>query len=119
MLSVLNNKAMSSLLRGQIYIPKRETPAEGEGENANQAPERKAPEVRQAMPERTNPNSNLKATKDELPGEAERRAGVNASQAQKSRPEPVKVGPKVGRNDPCPCGSGKKFKNCHGRNENI
>ena len=119
MLSVLNNKAMSSLLRGQIYIPKRETPAEGEGENANQTPERKAPEVRQAMPERTNPNSNLKATKDELPGEAERRAGVNASQAQKSRPEPVKVGPKVGRNDPCPCGSGKKFKNCHGRNENI
>ncbi len=29
--------------------------------------------------------------------------------------EPVKVGPKIGRNDPCPCGSGKKFKNCHGK----
>jgi preprotein translocase subunit SecA len=29
--------------------------------------------------------------------------------------EPIKVGPKVGRNDPCPCGSGKKYKNCHGR----
>ena len=29
--------------------------------------------------------------------------------------EPIKVGPKVGRNDPCPCGSGKKFKNCHGK----
>ena len=28
---------------------------------------------------------------------------------------PIKVGPKVGRNDPCPCGSGKKFKNCHGK----
>jgi preprotein translocase subunit SecA len=28
---------------------------------------------------------------------------------------PVKVGPKVGRNDPCPCGSGKKYKNCHGK----
>jgi preprotein translocase subunit SecA len=28
---------------------------------------------------------------------------------------PVKVGPKIGRNDPCPCGSGKKFKNCHGK----
>jgi preprotein translocase subunit SecA len=26
-------------------------------------------------------------------------------------------GPKVGRNDPCPCGSGKKYKNCHGKNE--
>jgi preprotein translocase subunit SecA len=31
------------------------------------------------------------------------------------RQEPVKVGPKVGRNDPCPCGSGKKYKHCHGR----
>jgi preprotein translocase subunit SecA len=29
--------------------------------------------------------------------------------------EPVRVGPKVGRNDPCPCGSGKKFKQCHGK----
>jgi len=29
--------------------------------------------------------------------------------------EPVKVGPKIGRNDLCPCGSGKKFKNCHGK----
>jgi preprotein translocase subunit SecA len=30
---------------------------------------------------------------------------------------PVRVGPKVGRNDPCPCGSGKKYKNCHGQGE--
>ncbi len=29
--------------------------------------------------------------------------------------EPVRVGPKVGRNDPCPCGSGKKYKHCHGK----
>lgn len=29
--------------------------------------------------------------------------------------EPVKVGPKIGRNDPCPCGSGKKYKQCHGK----
>ncbi|TAH04496.1 MAG: preprotein translocase subunit SecA [Sphingobacteriales bacterium] len=29
--------------------------------------------------------------------------------------EPIKVGPKVGRNDACPCGSGKKFKQCHGK----
>ncbi len=28
---------------------------------------------------------------------------------------PIKVAPKVGRNDPCPCGSGKKYKNCHGK----
>lgn len=38
-----------------------------------------------------------------------------ASESEEERkPEPVRVGPKVGRNDPCPCGSGKKFKNCHG-----
>ena len=29
--------------------------------------------------------------------------------------QPIVVGPKVGRNDPCPCGSGKKFKQCHGK----
>jgi preprotein translocase subunit SecA len=29
-------------------------------------------------------------------------------------PAPVRSGPKVGRNDPCPCGSGKKYKACHG-----
>jgi preprotein translocase subunit SecA len=28
---------------------------------------------------------------------------------------PVQAGPKIGRNDPCPCGSGKKYKNCHGQ----
>ena len=32
-----------------------------------------------------------------------------------TKQEPVKVGPKIGRNDACPCGSGKKYKNCHGR----
>ena len=29
-------------------------------------------------------------------------------------PAPLRTGPKVGRNDPCPCGSGKKYKSCHG-----
>lgn len=32
-----------------------------------------------------------------------------------TRPEPRGAGPVVGRNDPCPCGSGKKFKKCHGK----
>jgi preprotein translocase subunit SecA len=32
-----------------------------------------------------------------------------------SKPEPVSVGEKIGRNDPCPCGSGKKYKQCHGK----
>jgi preprotein translocase subunit SecA len=44
-------------------------------------------------------------------GDAEGRPEKPAAKA------PVKAGPKVGRNDPCPCGSGKKFKKCHGASE--
>ena len=40
-------------------------------------------------------------------------AGSEGADAAKR--EPVRAGPKVGRNSPCPCGSGKKFKQCHGR----
>ena len=36
--------------------------------------------------------------------------------AQAEAPKPVRAGAKVGRNDPCPCGSGKKYKKCHGTN---
>jgi preprotein translocase subunit SecA len=36
--------------------------------------------------------------------------------AQAEPPKPVRAGAKVGRNDPCPCGSGKKYKKCHGVN---
>jgi preprotein translocase subunit SecA len=32
-----------------------------------------------------------------------------------AKQQPVVAAPKIGRNDPCPCGSGKKFKACHGR----
>ena len=44
---------------------------------------------------------------------------VNAvKSASESKPEPIRnSSPKVGRNDPCPCGSGKKYKNCCGRNQ--
>jgi preprotein translocase subunit SecA len=38
-----------------------------------------------------------------------------ADDISKPKPKPQRSGPKVGRNDPCPCGSGKKYKNCCGR----
>jgi preprotein translocase subunit SecA len=41
----------------------------------------------------------------------------NANTQEKAVAQPVKVEKKVGRNDPCPCGSGKKYKACHGVNE--
>jgi len=42
-------------------------------------------------------------------------AGRQAGRGEQQKSEPVKVGRKVGRNEPCPCGSGRKYKNCHGR----
>ena len=38
-----------------------------------------------------------------------------AAAAGQAKPKPVRTGPKVGRNDPCPCGSGKKYKQCCGK----
>ena len=43
----------------------------------------------------------------------------NAGAGEKQKPIVKKLSEKVGRNDPCPCGSGKKYKNCHGRNAGI
>jgi preprotein translocase subunit SecA len=41
--------------------------------------------------------------------------GPQVPREVEKKQEPVRVGEKVGRNDPCPCGSGKKYKNCHGK----
>ena len=46
----------------------------------------------------------------------EKQEFINASQRHQHNPhEPIRKVQKVGRNDPCPCGSGKKYKYCHGR----
>ena len=37
-----------------------------------------------------------------------------AQEIQKPKQQPIRVEQKIGRNDPCPCGSGKKYKSCHG-----
>ena len=42
-------------------------------------------------------------------------AAAHAGQEERQKPMPMHVEKKVGRNDPCPCGSGKKYKNCHGK----
>ena len=46
------------------------------------------------------------------------KANTNTTAAKaeaQAKAKPVRTGPKVGRNDPCPCGSGKKYKKCCGR----
>ncbi len=42
--------------------------------------------------------------------------GGDAAPEKQPAPKPLKAGEKIGRNSPCPCGSGKKYKNCHGKN---
>jgi preprotein translocase subunit SecA len=46
----------------------------------------------------------------------EKEMRFQAGATQSEAPKPVRAGAKVGRNDPCPCGSGKKYKKCHGLN---
>ena len=59
----------------------------------------------------TNDDRNLKTSReDEV-------LKQRTSEPQKT--QPVRVEKKVGRNDPCPCGSGKKYKQCHGKNEAL
>ena len=75
--------------------------------------------VREGRESRTD-MSNMKVRKDavESAGSEEILDGENQYHDPSNiRQEPVRVGPKVGRNDPCPCGSGKKFKSCHGRDQ--
>ena len=52
----------------------------------------------------------------EAPSKAAPRAAPGRGHATRARLETfVRAEPKVGRNEPCPCGSGKKFKQCHGK----
>jgi preprotein translocase subunit SecA len=73
-------------------------------------------ELQEGRQEKTD-MSKLSANKDQVDA-AGQEYGANENDYYDSAPakqEPVKVGPKIGRNDPCPCGSGKKFKSCHGK----
>ena len=49
--------------------------------------------------------------------EMERKRVVREKTIKPEENKPIEIGEKIGRNDPCPCGSGKKYKRCHGKNE--
>jgi len=72
--------------------------------------------VREAKPQPRTDMSKLRMSHEEAPAGASASSGGGADGQRREapRPQPVRAEPKVGRNDPCPCGSGKKFKNCHG-----
>ena len=110
MLNQLNVKALSALMRAQIPVRQQAPDEQG------QQPERR-PDVKEAapdMPDRYKQN-NYRTSREALPGENAQRQAASAHQGERQPVMPAKAAPKIGRNDPCPCGSGKKYKNCHGK----
>ncbi|MGN0219489.1 MAG: preprotein translocase subunit SecA [Muribaculaceae bacterium] len=109
-LNQLNIKALSALMRAQIPVRQQAPDEQG------QQPERR-PDVKEAapdMPDRYKQN-NYRTSREALPGENAQRQAASAHQGERQPVMPAKAAPKIGRNDPCPCGSGKKYKNCHGK----
>lgn len=69
-----------------------------------------AEELEQASESLQDDLADLKDVQYQHAGEAEEQ-----TEAQENKAQPMQAGVKVGRNDPCPCGSGKKYKQCHGQ----
>ncbi len=70
-------------------------------------------ETKQEQPRQKVDNSQLQTSRPEAASNAPQQEGVPAPPQPKATP--VRVEKKVGRNEVCPCGSGKKFKQCHGK----
>jgi len=93
MLASVNKDLVSFLFRGGIPV------------------QQQAEEVREARPQ---PNPDLKKMRTQK-AEMVSESGIPMlDTAEPQKTMPIRNEQKVGRNDPCPCGSGKKFKNCHG-----
>ena len=126
MVDTMNRKTVAILMRGQI--PVREEPSEEERQAIAErqaaiaqaeaarvaaqqaaaqaaAAERQRIEVKQAEPEQREDMSQYRAEK----------ANSDGSSSEQPAQGPVRAEKRVGRNDLCPCGSGKKYKNCHGQ----
>ena len=94
MVNKINNQTISILMRGQIPMP---DPSQ----------------VREAAPEPARPRQQYQEQKRDLNDPAQQDAARRDTREVKR--EPMRSDHVPGRNDPCPCGSGKKYKNCHGR----
>lgn len=96
MIDLINKEVVNVLMKGQLPI---QDPSE----------------VRRGEVPRRRDMSNLRASKSDYGSSYDRGSGDGSPQRQPQKAQPVRVEKKVGRNDPCPCGSGKKYKNCHGK----
>ena len=132
MLWEMNSKSVATLMRGRLAVPDyyeakaaEEARMKAQMEQA-EAQRRAATYVQpgnatisqgpvRPMP---NPYANYSTTHETYEGEnAQREAARNVNRPAPAKTQPIKAQPKVGRNDPCPCGSGKKYKNCCGKGQ--
>jgi preprotein translocase subunit SecA len=95
MVAKVNKDVVSTLMKG--YIPVQNP------DQIREAEERKRMDM-----------SRFRTQKSEMPTAGNPMEGANTQTQEKAKPQPVVVEKHVGRNEPCPCGSGKKFKQCHG-----
>ncbi|MDR6945364.1 preprotein translocase subunit SecA [Mucilaginibacter pocheonensis] len=98
MLANVNKEIVSFLFRGGIPV------------------QQQAEEVKEAKPQPKLDLRKMKTSKPELVSESSGLPMDDFREPQKATP--VRAENKIGRNDPCPCGSGKKYKNCHGVGQN-
>ena len=99
MLDSLNRRAIAILLRGQI-------------------PQQQPQNVQQAAAQQRSDYSRYRTQKDAVQSAAQQSGMAQAAgrdTREMQRPEPIRVEKKPRPNDPCPCGSGKKYKQCHGK----
>lgn len=97
MINDINNNTVSILMRGQIPL---QVP-----EEVHEAREAPAPHRPQYTESRT----------DLVDRDQQAAVQQDTREPAQRKPQPIHVDKLPGRNDPCPCGSGKKFKNCHGK----
>ncbi|MES2377673.1 MAG: preprotein translocase subunit SecA [Bacteroidota bacterium] len=96
MLATVNKEIVSFLFRGGIA--------------QQQAPD----EVQEARPQPKTDMKKMRTSKPELVGDGGTGLPDFGDTREQQKQMPVRVEQKIGRNDPCPCGSGKKYKSCHG-----
>ncbi len=117
MLYDMNSKSVATLMRGKLAVADYDEAkaAEAKAAEAKAMQEKAAQAAQAAQACAYNPYANYSTTRDAYPGESAQRQAAASVNRPAPTQQPVKAGPKIGRNDPCPCGSGKKYKNCHGR----
>jgi preprotein translocase subunit SecA len=113
MSSEVNREIVSFLCHASLPVQDDGHPGQQQGRGSQR------PALREGRQEKTD-MSKMRANKQEIDAAgsdyaANEKDYYDPSGGTAVKQEPVKVGPKIGRNDPCPCGSGKKYKNCHGK----